>query len=380
MTKSATPPGGWRIPLSSPSIDSQDVAAVEAVLVGGRLASGPAIEQFETVSSESLGRPSVLCSSGTAGLVLALRALGVTGGEVITPALGFIATAHAIRAVGATPRFCDVDPQTLCAGIEQLEAAWSPDVSAVIPVDLLGVPAPMTDIMTLAAGRDVPVIEDACEALGSSMDGVACGTAADAGVFGFYPNKIITMGEGGLVACRDESLAARVRQLANQGRSGAGFCFDGEGYNFRITEMQAALGTSQWRRLDDFIEARQHIAGRYLEGLQGLAGIDPTPAPVLAGPGNRRSWFAFIVLVEDSAWRDPLSHKLAAAGIETGLYFPSITDFSPYDQAPSAPLPVTSELSPRMLALPFHSGLGLDRVDEVVSVVGESLDQIRTDG
>ena len=96
MTKSATPPGGWRIPLSSPSIDSQDVAAVEAVLVGGRLASGPAIEQFETVSSESLGRPSVLCSSGTAGLVLALRALGVTGGEVITPALGFIATAHAM--------------------------------------------------------------------------------------------------------------------------------------------------------------------------------------------------------------------------------------------------------------------------------------------
>ncbi len=349
-------------------------------MTGGRLASGPSIAQFEAISSEALGRPTVLCSSGTAGLTLALRALGVSGGEVVTPALGFIATAHAIRAVGAIPRFCDVDRQTLCVGVEQLEAAWSPDVSAVIPVDLLGVPAPIPDIMSFATRQGVPVIEDACEALGSCRDGVMCGSAADAGVFGFYPNKIITMGEGGLVACRDATLATRIRQLANQGRSGSGFCFEGEGYNFRITEMQAALGISQWRRLDDFIEARQRIAQRYRQGFENVAGVDPVPAPSFEGRASRRSWFAFIVLVEDRAWRDPLRHSLAAAGIETGLYFPSITDFRPYDEAPSAPLPVTCELSPRMLALPFHSGLGLDRVDEVVSVVEQSLARIKSDG
>jgi dTDP-4-amino-4,6-dideoxygalactose transaminase len=123
------PQPAWRIPLSSPSIDSSDIAAVQAVLETSRLASGPATEQLESLASDTLGCPSVLCSSGTAGLMLALRALGVTGGEVITPALGFIATAHAIRAVGATPRFCDVDPHTLCVGVEQLEADFDEETA-----------------------------------------------------------------------------------------------------------------------------------------------------------------------------------------------------------------------------------------------------------
>lgn len=371
----SAPQPPWRISLSSPSIDSDDIAAVLAVLETARLASGPATEQLESLASETLDRPSVLCSSGTAGLMLALRALGVTGGEVITPALGFIATAHAIRAVGATPRFCDVDRNTLCVGVEQLDAAWSPEVSAVLPVDLLGVAVPIEEIMALAHGRDVPVIEDACEALGSSAGGILCGTGADAGVFGFYPNKIITMGEGGLVACRDDKLAQKVRQLANQGRTGAGFSFEGEGYNFRITEMQAALGASQWQRLEQFIAARQQVAGRYQQGLAAIPGI--CAAPHRNNAEDQRSWFAFVVLLEDPTWRAALRESLTRAGIETGLYFPSITDFSPYDQAPSAPLPVTHEVSPRMLALPFHSGLGLDQVDEVVGVIDEALAEIR---
>ena len=367
----------WRISLSSPDIDHDDRAAVDRVLCSGRLAGGPATEQLEQLASDTFGRPTVACSSGTAGLILALRALGVSGGEVITPALGFIATAHAIRAVGATPRFCDVDPETLCAGVEQLDAAWSDDVRAVIPVDLLGVQVPIDAIVEWAKHHDVPVIEDACEALGSRHGDSPCGAAADAAVFGFYPNKIITMGEGGLVSCRDRSLADRVRQLANQGRTAAGFSFEGEGYNFRLTEMQAALGASQWLRLDALVERRQDLAQLYLERIEAIPGICAAPAPVIIDEGDRRSWFAFVVLLEDSRWRGPLREALTSHGIETGLYFPSIATFAPYDEAPAAALPVTDQISPRMLALPLHSRLKPGQIDEVVATLEESLGRIR---
>lgn len=367
----------WRIALSSPDIDHHDRAAVDAVLRSGRLAGGPAIGQLEQLASDTFRRPTVSCSSGTAGLILALRALGVSGGEVITPALGFIATAHAIRAVGATPRFCDVDRETLCVGLEQLEAAWSDDVSAVIPVDLLGVQVPIDAIVEWAKQRAVPVIEDACEALGSRHGDRPCGAAADAAVFGFYPNKIITMGEGGLVSCRDQALADRVRQLANQGRTGAGFCFEGEGYNFRLTEMQAALGASQWLRLDALIERRQQLAQLYLERIEAIPGVIPAPAPTRIDEGDRRSWFAFVVLLEDSRWRTPLRDAMAQHGIETGLYFPSIATFTPYDEAPAAALPVTDQISPRMLALPLHPRLKPAQIDEVVATLEESLGRIR---
>ena len=370
----------WRISLSSPDIDHHDRSAVDAVLRSGRLAGGPAIEQLEQLASDTFGRPTVSCSSGTAGLILALRALGVSGGEVITPALGFIATAHAIRAVGATPRFCDVDRETLCVGLEQLEAAWSDDVSAVIPVDLLGVPVPIDAIVEWAKQRAVPVIEDACEALGSRHGDSPCGAAADAAVFGFYPNKIITMGEGGLVSCRDQPLADRVRQLANQGRTAAGFCFEGEGYNFRLTEMQAALGASQWLRLDALIERRQQLAQLYLERIEAIPGVIPAPAPTRIDEGDRRSWFAFVVLLEDSRWRTPLRDAMAQHGIETGLYFPSIATFTPYDEAPAAALPVTEQISPRMLALPLHPRLKPAQIDEVVATLEESLGRIRLEG
>lgn len=369
----------WRISLSSPDIDHSDRAAVDTVLRSDRLAAGPAIDRLERLASDTFGRPTVSCSSGTAGLILALRALDVSGGEVITPALGFIATAHAIRTVGATPRFCDVDPETLCVGLEQLEAAWSDDVSAVIPVDLLGVQVPIDAIVEWAKQRAVPVIEDACEALGSRHGDRPCGSAADAAVFGFYPNKIITMGEGGLVSCRDQSLADRVRQLANQGRTATGFAFEGEGYNFRLTEMQAALGASQWLRLDALIERRQQLAQLYLERIEAIPGVVAAPAPVSSGSGDRRSWFAFVVLLDDRRWRAPLREALANHGIETGLYFPSIATFSPYHDAPSAPLPVTDQISPRMLALPLHPRLKPAQIDEVVATLEESLARIRLD-
>ncbi|OUU21713.1 MAG: hypothetical protein CBC13_08660 [Planctomycetia bacterium TMED53] len=363
----------YRIPLSRPRISAADRQSVLSVLESTRLSGGPYTRQLEELASESLGVPVVSCSSGTAGLILALRALGVSGGEVITPSLGFIASAHAIRAVGATPKFCDVSAEDLCCGPEEVLAAWGDDVRAILPVDLLGVPAPMSALKSIAIDRGVPVIEDACEALGTRVDGDPCGSLADAASFGFYPNKILTMGEGGLVACRDQELANRVRQLANQGRTGPGFSFEGEGYNFRLTELQAALGASQWLDLEERVSDRIRVADQYREQLKSVSGVELSPSPDLSGERNRRSWFTFVVLLDKAEWRDHVRQDLADSGIETGLYFPPITQFKPYDQAPGGDLPVTESISPRMLALPFFPDLSSLEVEEVVLRLDRSL-------
>ena len=369
-----TDPGQhYRIPLSRPRITEADRRSVLSVLESHRLAGGPWTERFEAVSRETLGVSTVSCSSGTAGLILALKALGVNGGEVITPALGFIASAHAICAVGATPRFCDVSAESLCSGPEEMDRVWNDQVQAVMPVDLLGVPAPIGAMMDWAATKGVPVIEDACEALGSKTADKPCGSLADAASFGFYPNKILTMGEGGLVACRDEELATRIRQLANQGRTGPGFSFAGEGFNFRLTEMQAALGVSQWEGLETRISDREKIAEHYLKLLVPIDGVEPAPAPPLDQSGDRRSWFTFVVLLRQKEWRSAVRQHLAGQGIETGLYFPSITDFEPYDHSPRGELTVTEDVSPRMLALPFHADLTLSEVEEVVAVLEKAV-------
>lgn len=366
--------GRWRIPLSRPSITDRDRAAVGAVLEGSVLSGGEATARFEELATERLGRATVLCSSGTAGLFLALRALGVTGGEVLTPSLGFIASAHAIRLAGATPRFVDVDRDTLCVTAETLEAAWTPEVSAILPVDLFGTPLPK-EVFDLARDRGVPSIEDACEAFGSSVDGIPCGALGDIGVFGFYPNKTITLGEGGLLACGDEATARRVRSIANQGRTGPDMDFSGDGFNFRISELQAALGVAQIERLDSLIAARAAVAGRYREGLAAIGGITTLSE---VPPPSKRSWFAQVVILEEASWRQGLREHLGSCGIETGLYFPPVHRFHPYDSAPiaSGGLPVTDDLAARTVALPFHAELTPDEVDEVLEQLRRALEPL----
>ncbi|MCA8961127.1 MAG: DegT/DnrJ/EryC1/StrS family aminotransferase, partial [Planctomycetes bacterium] len=253
----------WRIPLSRPDIDDQDRAAVAAVLERDILSLGEEAlgfeHEFETFLEQ---RCSAACvSNGTAGLFLALRALGIDRGEVLTPSYGFVGTAHAIRLAGAEPRFCEVDPETMVVSVDTLDEAWSDRVTAVIPVHIFGTPPPMPEIVEWAADRGVPVIEDACEAIGGRCSGAPCGTHGDAGVFAFYPNKQMTTGEGGMVVARDPEITARVRCLRNQGRGDGEFEFVAEGFNFRLCELQAALGRSQLRRLPSFLSQRERVAG-----------------------------------------------------------------------------------------------------------------------
>ncbi len=363
----------WRIPLALPDIDDSDRAAVLRVLTSDVLSLGPEAETLEAEFAARLaGSMTALVSSGTAGLFLALRALGVAGGEVITPSYGFIATAHAIRLAGATPRFADIDPQTLGLTPETIDAAWTSRTAALLPVHVFGTAARMPQITRLGADRGVPVIEDACEALGSTNAGRPAGTWGHAGVFAFYPNKQMTTGEGGLVVARDDEVIRRVRSMRNQGRGDGDFVFTGDGFNFRMTELQAALGRSQLARLDAFLAARARVAAAYRARLRVVRGIHTLGEPAA---GDRRGWFVFPVFVDDPGWRAPLRDALSAAGIQTSAYFPPIHSFAPFADPSlrAGPLPVTEAVAARSFALPFHNRLAPEEIDEVSGVIADTL-------
>ncbi len=358
----------FRIPLSRPTLDHTDRRAVLAVLEGMTLSLGPRTAELEARFAEMFGAPTALVSSGTAGLYLALRALGVESGEVITPSYGFVATAHAIRLAGARPRFVEIDPTTLCLSVEAVDAAWRPTVRAILPVHIFGSPAPVDDLSMWARERGVPVIEDACEALGSWRRDRPVGTHGEAGVFAFYPNKQMTMGEGGLVVAREESTIERIRRMRNQGRTGPGLSFAGEGFNFRVTEMQSALGLSQLDRLEEMNRIRSVIAAAYHRDLAECGALELLPEPSI---GDRRSWFAFPVFLRDRESRERVRQGLLAAGIECASYFPALHRIPPYDHPMlrAGPLETTESFSDRGLAIPFFPGLAEEARQEVVDRV-----------
>ncbi|MEM7261697.1 MAG: DegT/DnrJ/EryC1/StrS family aminotransferase [Planctomycetota bacterium] len=362
------------IPLSRPDLDDSDREAVARVLDGDVLSLGEESDLFEAEFVEFLGEPrhAATVSSGTAGLYLALRALGVDGGTVLTPSYGFVGTAHAIELAGAKPRFVEVDPQTLVVDVETLEAAWTPEVTAIIPVHLFGTPPPMAAICEWAASKNIPVIEDSCEAIGGLSGGRACGTAGDVSVFAFYPNKQMTTGEGGMVVARDPEVAATIRSLRNQGRGPGEFEFTSVGFNFRLTEMQCALGRSQLRRLPTFIALRQALAEEYAQDLSEVSGISllrPTP------PGDRRSWFVFPVLVDDPADRPRLREALAEVGAQTALYFRAIHTMTPYADSAlrGVNLDQTESIAQRSFAIPFFNRLPSEDRRIVVDTISRTL-------
>ncbi len=238
----------------------------------------------------------------------------------------------------------------------------------------------MTAIVELARSRGVPVVEDSCEALGGVSDGAPAGTRGDAGVFAFYPNKQMTTGEGGLVVTRDRAVDECIRCLRNQGRGPGEMEFVAEGFNFRLTELQAALGRAQLARLDEFLERREQLAAHYRARLAPVSGLVTLGDPA---PGDRRSWFVFPVFLADPAWRGPVRGLLARAGIQTAPYFPAIHHQAPYSDPAlrgGAALSVTEAAAARGFAIPFHAGLTPAQADEVVAVLAEALAPRARDG
>jgi perosamine synthetase len=374
---------GPQIPLSSPDITEAEIAAVTAVLRTPQLSLGPELEGFEAALAEFHGvRDAVAVSSGTAGLHLALLTLGIgPGDEVIVPSFTFIAVANAVLQVGATPVFAEIDPVTLNLDAASVERAVTGRTRAMVVVHTFGVPADMDALREVARRRGLLVIEDACEAIGAEFggpdsDGTArrVGSFGDLAVFGFYPNKQITTGEGGAVLARDPAQAARLRLLRNQGRqAGAGWLDHAEpGFNYRLSELACALGRVQLGRIGEILALRRAAAGRYDELLRGIPGLELPPIKL---PGGSISWFVYVVRLPEGADRDGVQAALAGQGIATGRYFPPIHLQSAWEKHPSAAvrLPVTESVARRTLALPFFNRIGADQQARVAEALGSAL-------
>lgn len=367
-----------RIPLSAPDITEAEIDAVAAVLRTPQLSLGAKMIEFEAALGDYVGVPhAVAVNSGTAGLHLCIRALGLgEGDEVIVPSFTFIAAANAIRYERASPIFVDVDAASLNISAIDIERAITPRTRAILVVHTFGRPADLRPIVKLARRHQLVLIEDACEAIGAEYEGRKVGSFGDAAVFAFYPNKQITTGEGGMIVTPSPELAARMRTLRNQGRrpDDGWFQHTELGYNYRLSEINCALGIGQMRRLDEILALREQVARRYdalLSGTKGLIlqGIDP--------PGMRISWFVYVVRLSaafSTDDRDAIMRTMHHAGIGCGRYFAPIhlqPSYSNY--AGQRPLPVTEFESKRTLALPFFNRISDTQIAEASSTLIASI-------
>ncbi len=380
------------IPLSRPDITELEESLVLRVLRSGRLSIGPMVEQFEgLVAARAMCRYGVAVNSGTSGLHLVMQALNIgPGDEVITTPFSFVASANCILMVGARPVFVDIDPVTLNMDPAKLEAAITHRTKAIIAVETFGNPAHMDAYAQIAAKYEIPLVEDCCEALGTTYKGRAAGHFGRVGVFGFYPNKQITTGEGGMIVTDDERLAEVCRSLRNQGRPlgaptplatrensaggapvGSWLKHERLGYNFRLSEVNAALGVAQMRRLDEIIEKRQAVARAYIDRLAG----NPHLVLPTVLDGTSMSWFVFVVRLAPSYTieeRDRVIRGLRRQDIGTADYFPCIHLQSFYQHhfgfRPGM-FPIAESVSQRTLALPFYNDLSAREIDAIAQAL-----------
>jgi dTDP-4-amino-4,6-dideoxygalactose transaminase len=369
------------IPLAEPVLGEPEEAAVLEVLRSGRLSLGPKLEEFERGFAARVGAAHACAvSSGTAGLHLALRAVGVEAGdEVVTSPFSFVASANAVIYEGARPVFADIDPVTLNLDPEAADAAITERTRAILPVHIFGYPAEMVAFERLAGAHGLALVEDACEALGGRHgDGAAVGGRGNPAVFGFYANKQITTGEGGMVTMADPGIKERIDSERNQGRAADMGWLDHDrlGFNYRLSEVACALGTAQLRRLDGMLAARAQVAEAYRRELAEIEGLQ-LPCPDRGG--DRRGWFVFVVQLPHGVDRDETVRRLAARGIQSKPYLPAIHLMSYYRERfghREGEFPVCEDVAARSLALPFHPHLSegdLQRVArELLGALGRS--------
>lgn len=368
-----------KIPLSSPDITDAEIEAVTAVLRTSRLSLGPQMEAFERDFATYIGTPhAVAVSSGTAGLHLCMRALNIgEDDEVIVPSFTFIAAANAIRYERATPVFADIDRDSLNISPATIEKAITPRTRAILAVHTFGRPAGMRAILDIAHRHNLLVIEDACEAIGAEYDNQKAGSFGDAAVFAFYPNKQITTGEGGMVVTRDTDLATHIRALRNQGRYDSGDWLQHAelGYNYRISEMNCALGLAQLKRIEVILTRREQAARLYQKHLAGIEGLI---LPTLEAPRSRISWFVYVVRLNQTfstTARDAIISQLTQSGIGCARYFAPIHMQPAYSGWRNARLPVTEAEACRTIALPFFNRITEDEIAHVSAELRTALIQ-----
>jgi perosamine synthetase len=343
------------IPLAKPVIGSQEEASVVEVLRSGRLSLGPRVPEFEAAFAGWLGAGHASAvSSGTAGLHLALRAVGVSDGDqVVTSPFSFVASANVMVYERARPVFADIDPVTLNLDPDAAAAAVTDRTSALLPVHIFGYPADLTAFERL--GR--PIVEDACEALGAvHADGTRVGASGHPAVFGFYANKQLTTGEGGMVTLGDAALKESIDSERNQGRAPDMDWLDHDrlGFNYRLSDIACALGLAQLKRLDEMLDARARVASLYREALQSIEGLE---LPCQESGGARRGWFVYVVQLPHGVERDEAVRALGERGVPSKPYFPAVHLMTFYRERfghREGQFPVCEDVAARSIALPFH--------------------------
>jgi perosamine synthetase len=365
------------IPLSRPYLGQREEELVLEVLRSGRLSLGPAIDHFEELFAERVGAPfAAAVSSGTAGLHLLCHIAGLgPGDEVVTSPISFVATANCFMFEGAVPVFADVDARTLNLDVRAVEAAITDRTRAIVAVDMFGYPCELDELRSLCERHGLTLIADSCEALGAQYRGAPVGSHGVSAAFGFYPNKQITTGEGGMVTTHSEEEWQLLKSLRNQGRSYEARWFHHIrlGFNYRFTDLQAAVGIAQLEKLDRILELRAEAASRYGEL---LAGIDGAERPASDDADHRRSWFVYVVRLADGIDRDAVSARLGEAGVEAGHYVPCV-HLQPYMRESfgfaEGLCPVAEDASRRLLALPFFTGIEAADPERVVEALSASL-------
>jgi perosamine synthetase len=373
----AAPPKTESIPLAKPEIGAREEELMLDVLRSGRLSLGPMAERFEADFAGWLGvEDAIAVSSGTTALHLGVRALGwAAGDEVLTSPFSFVASANCLLYEGARPVFCDVDPVSLNIDPGAVEAALSERSAGILPVHIFGFPAAMPELEALAARHGLSILEDACEALGAvDSEGRKVGARGNLASFAFYANKQMTTGEGGMIVPSTPDVAAKLRSERNQGRAADMGWLDhgGLGFNYRLSDLAAALGVAQLEKLDTMLAARGAVASLYE---QGLAPIEGVAAPIASHGAERRSWFVYPVRLAEGVDRDAVIAALAERGVAAKAYLPCIHLFPHLRELGyrEGQFPVAEAASARSLALPFFPAMSESQVARVCEALAEAL-------
>ncbi len=374
----------WKIPLSEPDITAKEIRAVGGVLKTLYLSMGSKLEEFEKLMAKFTGvKYSVVVSSGTSGLHLIIKALGISrGDEVITTPFSFISSSNCILFEGAKPVFVDIDEKTFNIDVKKIEEKITKKTKAILAVDIFSQPADWNELKKIAKKHKLYLIEDSAEALGSEYKGKKCGSFGDAAIFAFYPNKQITTGEGGVILTNNKKIYYLCQSMANQGRkvlNGKWLEHVRLGYNYRLDEMSCALGIAQMERIKEILKKRTMVAELYIKKLKGIEDLD---IPYIK-PGNKLSWFVYVIkLAERLAGkkRDKIIKEMAKRGIQCSNYFQTI-HLQPFYKKEffykAGDLPVAENTSERTLALPFFNDLTEKELDFVVKNLEEIIGNIR---
>jgi perosamine synthetase len=369
-----------KIPLSAPDITESEIAAVVEVLRSPRLSLGPKLEEFERNIAEYAGaKHAVAVNSGTSGLHLCVRAIGLKAGdEVITTPFSFIASANVLLYENAIPVFVDIDPQTLNIDASKIEAAITERTKAIMVVHVFGRSSPMREICEIAAKYNLKIIEDACEAIGAEVGNRKVGNLGDCGVFAFYPNKQITTGEGGIIVTDDEAIAESAKIMRNQGRDAKSEWFEHTqiGYNYRLSDINCALGIEQLKRIEQILSQRELIASKYHERLKNNACLI---LPENEIPGGKISWFVYVVRLDENftrAQRDSIIGEMQKKGIGCGRYFAPIHLQPLYVEKfgyKAGDFPLAERAAERVIALPFFNRITDEQIFESCEILEKSI-------